>query len=452
MADAQVHIHPGTLPPFWPRSAIYFANLHSLFFGNERQIETLEREITHVDHYGGRLLPVIDLIYEGSDNLLVLETEPSDALQSYHRDRLKLSLPRHRVLNATDYLNYGKTKSCEQDRTLEAALAQERAAWLDGFVTDEALVRLAANTGKNTIANLDGSQQGNNKLTLHRALESLGQPTFETRLAHEPDEVGPCLEQIRQAGYPRAVVKSQIGASGIGMVRLPARAEAAGDVAEFFFHEGPCLVQGWLDEHVEGVRMLGSPSVQLFLSDDAVHLYDVTEQILSPLSIHEGNMAPPTYLEGDEALRATLLDRAREAGLWLHSVGYRGTASADLHVIERDGKKEVRVCELNARVTGATYPAVLARHFMPRGAWVMRNLKFSPPLAAPELLTRLEAAGCLYLGDAKPGILPINLHTNERGEVYKGQFLCLAPLTIDCFETLLGAVANLPVEMHYDRD
>ena len=68
------------------------------------------------------------------------------------------------------------------------------------------------------------------------------------------------------------------------------------------------LVQGWLDTSCEGVTAVHSPSVQLFLDDTSLNLFDVTEQILDDDSIHEGNIAPPPWLDGrsgthDELLR-----------------------------------------------------------------------------------------------------------------------------------------------------
>ena len=75
--------------------------------------------------------------------------------------------------------------------------------------------------------------------------------------------------------------------------------------------------QGWLQPGELGVREIFSPSVQLFLDDESVSLYDLTEQILSDASIHQGNEAPPPYLPMKKGLRSELLRQAGEAGSWL---------------------------------------------------------------------------------------------------------------------------------------
>ena len=94
------------------------------------------------------------------------------------------------------------------------------------------------------------------------------------------------IEQWHRAASA-AVAKSAIGASGIGLVRFPTNAPA--EIPESHFHHGPCLVEGWLDDSVDDIRSVASPSVQMVVSDEVVYLYDLTDQILGPDSIHQGN-------------------------------------------------------------------------------------------------------------------------------------------------------------------
>jgi hypothetical protein len=121
-------------------------------------------------------------------------------------------------------------------------------------------------------------------------------------------------------------------------------------------------------------------------------------------------------------------------------------------VIERGGQVEVRVCEINARVTGATYPSVLARHFRPHGAWLMRNLRFRSVLDAGQLLGAMRTADCLFTPDRRWGVLPINFNPDEQGRIHKGQFLCLGDNVDQCKEALELAASVLPVSWSYDRD
>lgn len=454
MSDAilPVTAAPGKLPAFWDRQAIFVANLLGLFFGNEAGTEALAREVGEVDSYGGRLLPIMDLLFRGGDNLLVLERAPDPSLGRFFSDRLGLSLPQVEVLPHQEYLTLHHDTI--QRHPLFLRLQAHPARWVDGYVTDDTLADLAGQLGKQTVASPAGSRRGNNKRLLHEDMAAAGLPMPPTLEAADVDEIARALDDLRRQGFRRAVVKAAIGASGIGLKKLPALAQheardLAAGIDPHFFYEGACLVQGWLEPGVHGVRRLRSPSVQIFVGDHHAELYDITEQILSDNSVHEGNESPPPYLDeaGGGALRQRLLEQGGWAARWLHQQGYRGTASADFLLVEHDdGRTEVQICELNARVTGATYPAVLARRFHPRGSWLLRNLRLGKPLPGDELLARLRRDGCLFepgQSGGPGGVLPVNFNFGGDQLVHKGQFLCLGDTAAECHRWLDRAAGDL---------
>lgn len=457
---ANVVARPGRLPAFFDRSVVFFANLLGLFFGNEAETRLLAEEVGELDSYGGRLIPLIDLIFRRGGNTLVLEREPDPRLCQYFAQDLRLSLPRVEVLSHKDYLALGEAlRAGRLDERLTAALRRimggSDAAWVDGYVTDDTLSAFAARTGLRTVASGAGSRRGNNKRLLHEFLLTAGLPVLETRTASSLGEVEKSLARLAAAGFATAVVKAAVGASGIGMVKLPTSADAAAlerAVPGAFFYEGACLVQGWLEPGRLGVARLRSPSVQIFVGEAEVSLYDVTEQILSEASVHQGNESPPPYLGADPALREELLRQAGLAGKWLHGQGYRGTGSVDFLVVDREAAdREVYVCEINARVTGATYPAVLARHFAPDGAWLLRNLRFRSPISGNELFATLERSGRLFDPErGECGLLPINFNFGRDGLVHKAQFLFLARSSAQSRRLLDLAEIELPCVS--DRD
>jgi hypothetical protein len=441
----------GAKTRLWDRNAVFVANLLSLFFGNTRGAEVLRHEVGSLETYGGRLIPILNLAFQGGGNLLVLEGKPDPVLCDYFEKDLGFSLPDVVVGRHSDYLSVLENEGnwSEKAMGLVERVRNHPAEFLDGFVTDRALVRLAAVSGKRLVASREGSHRGNNKYLLHQFLKSRGLPVFDTVIARDEAGVAGAIEGLGELGYRHGVVKAQVGASGIGMLRLDfAKPER---VPEYLFHEGPCLIQGWLEEG-EGIRFLGSPSVQMFVGDDRICLFDLTEQILSRRSIHEGNVAPPTYLEENVGLREELLSQGEVAARWLHREGYRGTASGDFHVIERRGRREVRLCEVNARITGATYPSLLARFFRSGGAWLMRNVRLARPYPSRLILDALDEACLLFQLGLASGIVPINFNLTRDGYVGKGQFLAIGSDVAEVME-LFRAVRNLEVILgEYDRD
>ena len=197
---------------------------------------------------------------------------------------------------------------------------------------------------------------------------------------------------------------------------------------------------------------MGSPSIQMFLNDNILSLYDITEQILNMDCVHEGNLSPPSYFSKGDWVYDELFRQAATAGSWLHELGYRGTASVDFLVVERCGSIEVRVCEINARITGATYPSVVARHFLPHDAWLMRNIRFAKPLKDISLLKILDQADYLFRPGMQTGVLPINFNLDKDDNVQKGQFLFLGKDLDNCTTILKEIETILPLSWHYDRD
>ncbi|MDP7555177.1 MAG: hypothetical protein QGF31_03255, partial [Nitrospinota bacterium] len=91
--SVEVKIIPGELPIFWDRSAVFFVNLHALFFGNDDLTKVMEREICGMPTYGGRLVSILNLIFRNKKNLVILEAPPDEAILEYVSNKLDISIP-----------------------------------------------------------------------------------------------------------------------------------------------------------------------------------------------------------------------------------------------------------------------------------------------------------------------------------------------------------------------
>ena len=450
-----VEVILGQLPPFWDRNVIFFSNLHSIFYGNVEGSKQILQEIAGARSYGGRVLPILNLLFRKGSNLIFLEAEPEPSLMQYLTGEIGLSLPGFDILDRDGYTTMTAILREKQASPISPSIRTLRdhsAPWIDGFVTDATLVQVAEELRKQTVSSFAGSKNGNNKYLLYCYKCDQKLPVFDTRLAANRKELSRCLGELGRMGYANAVVKAQIGASGCGMLKLPTDQFRLETVPDYLFFEGVCMVQGWIEDGSRGVRKIGSPSVQMFLNEDTLFLFDITEQVLSEESVHQGNISPPPYITEYPKLQEELLRQAQVAGEWLYRQGYRGTASTDYLVIQRNQELEVILCEINARITGATYPATLARHFKPRGAWYMRNIGFRKPQEGRDLLALLDRAGVLYRPGAVKGVIPFNFNTDRAGEVIKGQFVCLGDNPADCTDLFAQAWAELPADWGYDRD
>jgi len=78
----------GRLPLFWDRNIIFFANIFSIFYENSGEIKTLKKQIEGVHTYGGRLVPILNLLFRKGGNLLVLENPPGKTLMWHFKEHL----------------------------------------------------------------------------------------------------------------------------------------------------------------------------------------------------------------------------------------------------------------------------------------------------------------------------------------------------------------------------
>lgn len=457
-SEIDVRICDGELPPFWDDSVAFVANLLALFFGNENETDCLSKQVGEIDSYGGRLIPILNILFRGGNNLLILERRPDETLCEYFANDLGLDLPEIEILTHANYVNAGRAASAgdaDQANHFLGQVAGCTPSRMDGYVTDETLHKIAQHLGKQTVTTPEGSHRGNNKYLLHQFLCEAGLPHFTTVMADAAKDVPTAVKELSGKGYRSAVLKSQIGASGIGIMKLSSIDDenALPEIPEHYFYEGAAMVQGWLEPGIQNITNILSPSVQMFLDESSVYLFDLTEQILSSQSIHEGNESPPRYLDSMPSVRDELLRQASQAGRWLHSVGYRGTASTDFLVVQKDDNSfEVYVCEINARVTGATYPSILANHFHPSGAWLLRNIRIHDPISGKALIGKMNQASHLYRSGVTSGVLPLNFNFGAGDLVQKGQFLAIGDSLDHCHASLEAMVDDLPIGWQFERD
>lgn len=446
--NPQVVVQLGKLPACWQYSTVFFANLACIFFGNPLKTKELSDNVMGFHSYGARLLPVLGLLFHGDRNMLLLPEMPQPDLTAFFRDQLKLGLPEIVIISPPH--------SCgDQALTVDLAtmqrLADSEAEVVDGYVTDSALEIFASRIGKRSINTMQSCLLANDKIGLHRFLLRRGLPVFDGGESESATELTAILDDLAARGYRKAAIRAAIGASGFGMqlIDLQSRRQLAPSLAA----EERLLVQGWIEEGRHGCRQIASPSVQFFCGGNGhVVLYDFTDQLLSNNSVHEGNMSPPISLASSEEAKDEILRQAAEVAAWISELNYRGPASVDFLVWRQDGQLRVHVCEVNARVTGATYPSLLALHSNPGGAWLMRNMVFGPCMDVAGFLSFLKERRLLFVPGSGRGIIPINTICADNGQILKCQLLFLDEQPSGCLAMLEDFPALLPASCRFERD
>ncbi|MFQ5508400.1 MAG: hypothetical protein ACE5FN_03590 [Leptospirillia bacterium] len=452
-AALPVQVQMGQMPRLWRGSALFFGDLYAIFYGEPEKTRQLQESVSGFFGYGGRLIPMLDLLYQGADNVLILQEHPNPEALAFFSERLGLSLPDIHVLDHRDYQNFGE--GLARNPALSDLLKTHPATDIDGYVTDPQLERIAATLNKTVVNSYKESRDANDKVALFRFLGEAGLPMFDGGEV-PPSELEDALNALADKGYAKAAVRSSLGASGFGVATLDLDPTHPSDLFTalpgHMLMEERLMVQGWVEPGNRNVKTVTSPSVQFFTDGNGITLFDLTGQLLRHAAIHEGNVAPPLDLPGDSGVVNELIEQSKEVVQWVASTGYRGTGSIDYLVYERGKQVEVRVCEVNARVTGATYPALLARHFLPGKAWLMRNFGFEPEMGCGGLIDFLESENQLFVPGRREGVLPLNFICDGDGRVVKAQLLFLGGRPERCAE-MLGRLSHLfPEHARYERD
>jgi len=105
------------------------------------------------------------------------------------------------------------------------------------------------------------------------------------------------------------------------------------------------------------IQKESSPSVQFFISEDKSIgiIFWITDQILENGKIYLWNKSPSQYV--GTKIQDTLISQSKKIIEYITKIGYNGFWGIDFIV---DTSGEVYATEVNARFTGATYPAITA--------------------------------------------------------------------------------------------
>lgn len=113
---------------------------------------------------------------------------------------------------------------------------------------------------------------------------------------------------------------------------------------------------GWKELIVEKfIIKESSPSVQFFINEEKTEaiIFWMTDQLLENGKIYLGNTSPSVYLNNE--IWDELIRQSSQIIDYISQLGYTGFAGIDFIV---DENKSVYATEVNARFTGATYPAI----------------------------------------------------------------------------------------------
>ncbi len=291
--------------------------------------------IPYVGYYDQRILPILKNV-----DFVISDAMNEDILNYFHSLWLAhgvniLSLPNKTQLTLTENI-------LQSPDSLEV-LKNKKYKKLLTLAVDEDTEKLAKIIGAHNYISYAIMQAANDKLQLKNFLISAGLPFIEWISTADPDIIREYFYKTEHYFF-----KSPQGVSGYGF--WSNQKNTLPDILEWY---------NWEEIIIERViEKIGSPSIQFCIWWDKIIkscIFGYTDQILQDWQYYLGNASPSNFLQTHPHLTQKIFSLSEAVIRYIQSIGYIGFWGIDFMIGSDD---EVYATEVNARFTGATYPAI----------------------------------------------------------------------------------------------
>ncbi len=328
--------HSNVLEKEIPEVLWYFFNPETLVL-NDTRLLIIPEVIPHIPFVGGydqRILPILSnthVVFSEPTNNGTLEYFQKLGLSQWVnilgiQNNPDISLTEN-ILNTPDFLKTLREKSFKK---------------IINFSIDARVEKLAKEIGAECIVSSEISEKANNKLLLKQYLIETWLPTVEGIFTNNKDIITQYFHKKEHYFF-----KSPQGVSGYG----------------FWSNQKNTLDEilhgyNWKELIIEQViEKESSPSIQfcIYWAEKKAIIFGFTDQILEGGQHYLGNKSPSIYFSTDKEITEECLRQSESIIQYIIQTWYVGFWGIDF-MISTD--KKVYATEVNARFTGATYPAM----------------------------------------------------------------------------------------------
>ncbi len=315
-----------------------FFNSETLILNDTRLLIIPEvlPHIPFVGWYDQRILPIL------SDTNFALSDPFYDDILHYFQ-RLGLSENVH-IHSFENNPSISLTENILSNPSFIEELKQRNYKTLINFSVDSRVEQLASAIGAECIVSSVVSNQANDKWLLKKFLSHADLPTIEGVYTSDANVIREYFERKEHYFF-----KSPHGVSGYG-----------------FWSNQKNSLEDILSQY-NGIELIierviekeSSPSIQFCIyENDGVKnaiIFGFTDQILEGWQHYLGNESPSIYFKENKEITRECLRQSEKIIEYIMSLGYVWFGGIDFMV---STEKQVYASEVNARFTGATYPAI----------------------------------------------------------------------------------------------
>ncbi|MBC7498184.1 ATP-grasp domain-containing protein [Candidatus Gracilibacteria bacterium] len=298
--------------------------------------------IPFVGYYDQRILPILS-----NTNIIISDGVDSDILSYFEGFGLCADVNIFAIPNNTDVT---LTENILFHPETIRMLKNKNFTKIVSLSVNNDVENLAKQIGANCIVSADIMKRANDKLDLKKFLIAVGLPYVEGVSTSEPEIIRKYYDQSTHYFF-----KSPQGVSGYGF--WSNKNNTLDDILSQYAGEEIII------ERV--IEKIGSPSIQFCIWGEDIKkscIFGFTDQILENGQHYLGNTSPSGFLITHPHLIDEIISLSEKIIEYIENIGYIGFGGIDF-MIDADG--HIYATEVNARFTGATYPAISS--FLLRG-------------------------------------------------------------------------------------
>lgn len=315
----------------------YFFNKDTLVLNDTRLliIPSVLPHIPFVGSYDQRILPILS-----NTTLVISDPLYPEIFEYLHRMGLTNNVD---IIWITNNISIPLTENILQDESILKKLRDKKFKKVINCFIDERVEELAHTIGAITDINSDISRWANDKAKLKQYLEKNHLPTINGTYTVDSEIIKNYFNKEEEYFF-----KSPQGVSGYGF--WSNKKNSLDEILQWIGEDEIIIEQVIIKE--------SSPSIQFCIYGEKdvrkACIFGFTDQILEGGQYYLGNQSPSIY-HGNSFIEKEIIRQSEAIMEYLMNIGYVGFGWIDFIVTP---EHTIYATEVNARFTGATYPAI----------------------------------------------------------------------------------------------
>ena len=385
----------------------FFPDSKNLYL-NDRHEEADTHKEDRRKLYDKRILPLLE-----ENDFTIFGEKIDPFLRDYYKNLGLAKIKPANIFYTDSYLNYPSlTKAVLADKNLIQRLKKEKFYFLMPYIESYDAGKLAGEIGAFLFRSSEFTDWINNKSNYREILKELKLPIipgYQTNLEKAEGH----FNELKNQGFKKVVLKKERSISGFSVFVIEKEGDFSQCLKDNFSEQKSFVLEGF----IEDVKY--SPNFQYFITENNVEFIVATDQLLEKDGVSYSGNLYPSFLIKKPAIWKTINEMSEKICDYLQRKRCFGLAGID-YIVTGQGK--VYSTEVNARLNGSTFPALIAEKLFGEGVnihWLFKTFHFKST-SFENLFNKFKY---FIKKRGEIGILPVGVDLLE--SMSEGQFMII---------------------------